>query len=156
MSINDAITKAIQENLPAATAGELNKFITQAEATKRDLDHYKNLVETKDVEIQQYKAENEHLKNVAKVYGDLNTREKAIIAAEVNLKLIISEHKAIEAEKRADAIYKLAEKAFGNRAITKMVSTSVPVYTPYAGGGGVHEMLNGLEYHNEQEVDDAN
>lgn len=38
MSINAAIEKAIQDNLPAATAGELNKYLTKAQANEKELE----------------------------------------------------------------------------------------------------------------------
>ena len=37
MSINDAITKTIQDTLPAATAGELTKYLDEAKKTTETL-----------------------------------------------------------------------------------------------------------------------
>ncbi len=153
MSINDAITKAIQENLPAATAGELQKYILKADATEKDFkalklkfDEVLNTTETQAKQIKDYKGKKEF-------FLSLQKREANIILAENNLKVAMAELKIIEAEKRADAVYKLAEIAFKNRSITKMVSTSVPVYQSYPGGGGSYSAQSGSECHTIREVD---
>lgn len=153
MSINEAITKVIQENLPAATAGELKKYFDEADKTKESLGHIKKLYDDLMESFKRHTELVDKLQKDASKHNNLIEREKAIIVAENNLKLVITENKVIEAEKRADAIYRLAETAFKNRSITRMVSTSVPVYQPYPGGGGQFSTVNGSEYHTEGEIE---
>lgn len=147
MSINEAITKAIQESLPAATAGELTKHLQEAKVTAEKLKVAKDELSKSQGEIDKLNIRIKSLQAKDKKYVELNAREKAIIIAENNLKLVISEHKAIEAEKRADAVYKLAETAFKNRSITRMISTQIPVYHSYPGGGGSYSSQAGSERH---------
>ncbi len=152
MSINQAITKAIEENLPSAVAGELAQYIKTSEDTKKALDRLKEDYEAIQSTNDTLRKEITAFKDQQIKYVDFLTREKAVIIAENNLKVVIAEHKSIEAEKRADAIYKLAETAFKNRAITRMVQTSIPVHVPY-NTPGFFQHQNGQETHTETETD---
>ena len=126
MSINEAILNAIQENLPAVTANELQKYLKTA------LDNEENLKILKP-KIERLESENHCLAAKVEIAGNLDKKEKELKAKELEQQLSIEKIKVLEAEKRADAIYRLAETVFQNRALTKYVNGNSNSYSPGVG-----------------------
>lgn len=119
MSINDAITKAIQDNLPAATALELQKYIQEAESAKDELRRSLDSVSLKDKHIRLLDTEIlDHKANLERA-GDLSKREAALLTAESKLAITIAELKALEAEKRAEGIKDLHDYPLGISWLTQ-------------------------------------
>lgn len=153
MSINEEINKAIQNNLPAATAAELAKYIEKAEAAFTEVQDINRRLDkiTKDrdrliEDIGKFRKDSD-------VHGDLKKRENEVGNRENNLQVLIFQIKMEEAEKRADGIHKLAATVFRNRSMTRQTSFETPVFTPTMGGGGYHNMQKGTSTTREVEID---
>lgn len=138
--LNEKILKAIQEDLPSATAGELKKFIEEANATKAALVTEKKAKEELESKLTA-------LKEKETTYNTATTKLK-----EADGKLAFVEKRSFEIERelleerleqrnfvinKFDNFLSLLVK--NPRAIELTSETrNVPVFEPYAGGGGHH------------------
>lgn len=125
MSLSETIAKAIQENLPAATAAELSKFITSAEQKSKALEQSIDALAKKEKEIEQLKEKVVKLEKEVRQEEAFADRQKALTEAENNLKVSIAELRVVEAEKRADMAKDLVGMVFRSpRHITKENGTA--------------------------------
>lgn len=135
MSINDAVTLAIQENLPSAVAGELTKYIAEAEANVLRIKRLEEFAETAREDLKQKNKLIKAYEDTASTYSDLKAKEHDINIRERNLEISILQIKVAESEKRAEGIHRLAETVFKNRSLTKNETMSVPILVPGSNGG---------------------
>lgn len=121
MSISESINKIIQDNLPESTAGEMRKFIQEAEDTK--FAYLSLQKEMKELEKKYNIASDDNrsklikineLQETIKAYGDLVTKEKLIKKDQDELELKLTNIKLEEANKRAQIVMDLANAAFRN------------------------------------------
>lgn len=144
MEMIQEMQEVIRKNLPEATARELKKYLEEAE-TARKLLAEKILTCTEQgnsiaklsgtvVDLQRVILE---LKERTITEGALDKKEKDINAKRNDLTVEIASLRVVEAEKRADSIYKLAEIVFKNPAYTRQTirSGSETVSPSYPGSG---------------------
>lgn len=150
MSIDKAISQAIQDNLPAATTRELNKYLTQAKENEAELNKRMELIKKQSDEIVELRDKLEAYKKKESKYSELSIRERQIEKRENTLEVKIAQEAVVQAEKRANGIHQLAETVFRNRSMTREVVGSAP--TPNAHGG--YPTQPTYETHRNVEVED--
>lgn len=140
MELNDKILKAISEDLPAITAGELKKFIDEANQVKKDYEVAKKCNEESVALLKQYKAIECKFDSVYKKEQDTIQLLKSIEEKERKLALDIKD----EQIKQRDFVINKFEGFLNNlvknpRAI-ELISehANIPVYETHVGGGGHH------------------
>lgn len=141
MELNEKILKAIQEDLPSATAGELKKFIEEANATKVKLGQLESSSEFYLKELEGYKKKENEFAQAT----ELNQESEAKLKEAQKLSDKYRFDIQAEQIKQRDFVINKFEGFLNNlvknpRAI-EMISEvkNVPVYVPYPGGGGSHE-----------------
>lgn len=130
MTINEAVQKAIQENLSSAIAGELKDFIAMAESNKKKLD---NLTERHEELLKNELSQRITISTLESNLSDhqqLYDRETHVALREKKVELEVAKIKLEEVEKRVNAIQHLAETVFKNRSLTTNSVTNVPYYNP--------------------------
>lgn len=138
--LNDKVLKAIQESLPGATAGELKKFIEEANANKQALviekEESDNLRKERDI-LAKEKSKYETAEALSKGAYEKLEQAKEL---ERSLKFDIQ----TEQIKQRDFVINKFEGFLNNlvknpRAIEMINETrNVPVFEQYSGGGGFH------------------
>jgi len=127
-------------------AGEMGKFIEQADKDKIELANLKQ----KQSELEK------KFDDVSSKYNELKTKEKELankendlknkeeIQKEIGIKFEIEALKyQLKSEKESkNEIFKLVETLVKNPRSIEMATSnkSIPVYVPYPGGGGYHEI----------------
>lgn len=138
--INEKILKAIQEDLPAATAGELKRFIEEANATKDKLSVVEKTLT--DVTAQRDKLVQEK--------STFDTASQKLAEADKKLTEVAEKQRQQaldfkdEQIKQRDFVINRFEQFLNNlvknpRAIELTAeSRMIPVWETYHGGGGCH------------------
>ena len=124
MDITKELEEIIKKNLPEATASTLKKYLEEAEENKKKLTANTVLVDNSTKAIVALNVEIAGLRDRVKTEGELVARERAVSDKENKLEVILANLRAVEAEKRADAIYNLAGIVFKNPSFTRSVSRS--------------------------------
>ncbi len=125
--INDAVSKAINENLPSAVAQELKQYIQDAEVLKASAENLRALLETNSKEREKLVAEVTELRKLNLKAGVLDERHR-------NLEVMSAQMQMVESEKRADMLFGLVDKLLRNPVVTKSMSGNVPVAIPASNG----------------------
>ncbi len=115
--INDAIQKAIKDNLPAAVAGELATFIEQANKDARVLNNQEADIRVLQQSIKSKDEEILQIRILLNKYSDWEKREAAVLAAQNKLEVTLAEKDKAAAENALSKIYTLTEIAFRNPRI---------------------------------------
>lgn len=126
-SITQEVQKAIEQNLPSATAGVMKDFIKEAEATKTKL----TITEEENTELKQtihnLKAKLDHINNLEERENKLEERTQETNDKAYNLDLQISSIRLEEAGKRQEVVERLVDKVFGHPSVTITKNTHLPV-----------------------------
>ena len=144
------IQDAIEKGLPAQTAGAL----------KARLDMIDSLEETANrlqKECLKLKEENKSLEAQIKDQNfihdlaiRLEDKERGLEKRERDLEKTILETKLQSEKDSTQKVYNLVDMVFRNKTTVRYETTSVPVFTPYAGGGGNHETRSGYNISEEK------
>lgn len=131
----DQIQEVVRKNLPAELGEQLKKHLADAETWKRERDHANAKLEDANRAVGTANYKIADLEGKLKLAGDLDKREKDVTAREVKIDVTLANLKAVEAEKRADAVTALAGQVFRNPRFVTNETSSVQKPTQ---GGGVH------------------
>lgn len=135
MNLEKDIQTAIEANLPAATAKILAQRLSIGELAIAENADLKTRNKELAAELELYKnLEKED--NAKRVGLDAKTsslaeREKKLFEAEIITKVTTEER-----QKSKEDIFRLVETVFKNPVVRQHSNTQVPVFMPYAGGGG--------------------
>lgn len=138
--ITDKILKAIQEDLPSATAGELKKFIEEANAKDQQLTLWMDKLQSSEKEVEVLRAQEAKFNTANKlnVEASMSLAEANELTRKYNLDI-----KDEQIKQRDFVIANFA--SFLNtlvknpRAVELISETKmVPIWEAYSGGGGYH------------------
>lgn len=118
--LNEDILDAVKKNLPAVAATELGKYIEQAEKDK-------NLLPQTKAELDSYKAKYSAIEKELAHYLALNLRKENIDEQERNLRVVLADAKATEAERRSKDIFDLVGVVFKNPVVRQNLSGIYPL-----------------------------
>lgn len=149
--LSKELEEAIVKSLPAQTAGVLKTrldLIDSLEDINRKLnaDCLKLRDENKSLEAQ-IKNQN----SIQALASNLEAKERGLEKRERDLEKTILETK-LESEKAAtQKVFNLVDMVFRNKTTVRYETTNVPVFTPYAGGGGYYQNQPGSSTSEERE-----
>lgn len=140
--INDLFLQLVRDTLPEATAGELKKFLEQAEKDKAVLAQCKEKLEEKDTTIKMYEKQIKELTAKVEAYKeekrDLAERQasliegaKAVAERERILDLTLAQNEARSANNSYHNLLQLMQVAFKNPVVKRSIHSNeqVPTYT---------------------------
>jgi hypothetical protein len=133
-NITKEIREAIESNLPAATAGVMSDFITEAENTKDELVLIQKINKKQTSEIEEQKIIISQLSALKYQKKDLEKKEATLRIRERDLNLEIVQIKLEAANARNEKIESLVEKVFGHPAVSVSTNKSIPTMTDPATG----------------------
>lgn len=138
--LNDKILKAIQEDLPQATAGELKKFIEEANATKQQLEINRKVLEDLQSQNAKYKADEATYATALALRNEAETKLKNAVEKENLLQFTIQQEKIVQREFVINKFEGFLNNLVKNPRAVELISETknVPVWESYAGGGGYH------------------
>jgi len=152
------IQQIVSEQLPQATAGELKKYIENAESISRELEKKNEKIK----ELEQFKllynelygknsAIDEKEKALLKREKELNEKELLIEKRQRGFELEIANIKVSEAQMSKIDLFELVNKVFGHPSvsISNKKNMSVEKFEPYQGGGGYWSTKNDTEENTE-------
>ena len=134
MNFQEKINEVIAANLPAATASELQSYLANAEADKKELAEAKKKINSLQERIGELEDENARLKASAELADSLHELEEKLNKRERDFELEIQRLKVGMMEDSTHKLFALVDKVFG--IPTVCVSNTKDVVTPVDGGNG--------------------
>jgi predicted nuclease with TOPRIM domain len=129
------LLEVVRANLPEQTAGEMRKYIEEAEQVKKDLERSESEYKHSQEVIRKFKEEiakkNDLIDDLTKIKNEYSRRKKEIKEKEIEvekreIRQEILKIKAEEAQKRSYDVKELASIVFRNKTlVTKSVETPV-------------------------------
>ena len=147
-TVTEDIQKIIAQNLPAATAGELSKYIEESEGIKDDLEEarlkivaYRKLITNKDETTVTLNAQIGILTATLDAHEELALREEKICIKERDLELTLARIRLEASEDRAASLFSLVDKVFSVPSVTVKNSSDAVLQ---------HSMVDGSAYQTTQ------
>lgn len=125
--LNKDIQKAIVENLPQATAGELKKYLTEAEEAIEKLANLELDLEFSERKIKELTTAAEQHADLLNRESEVSTRERKVEDRERKLKLDLMEQKVEMMEKHETRMVDLITKVAGHPSVTVSGYKSFPM-----------------------------
>lgn len=146
MALTDKILEAINADLPAATAGELKKYIEQSEADKKALADVKSVLIQRDADLKAVKEQVAKLAGYADKEASLNNREAEILKREELQahKDEITKLKDYHADEKVSIVLEVTKSVFqNNRFKYNMTSGYSDSNNSYSPNGSTNENRSG-------------
>lgn len=159
MEMNDQLLEVVKKNLPEATAGELKKFIEQAQKNEKELAAAVSLINSQEPLIKERSKLLEEKSSVDNQKAFNEGMRAELEAERVKLKL---QEKDLQIKSLTDVnnnMYTIMQLFVKNPRSIEIMNEhrSVPVFEPYQGGGGHHttksEMRNSETEKKEEKTD---
>lgn len=141
--LKNQMLNLVKESLPEATAGEMKKYIEDAEAIKKSLTKAKDeihaakeaiigLTEENKCLLSELKAFKKREEDIKTKTDDLDAREDLVGKRERDILNTVLQNQLIAAEKTQGDILRLVEKVFGHPGVS--ISNSKTIGHPQVGG----------------------
>lgn len=125
MTIEQEMQELIQKNLPAQAAGEMKKYIEEAELTKSDLENTLKVLENTRKNLQEERARNNEMAKKITAQQEMDKREQecikreeALCSRESKLELEMARQEISLLKVNHTKIESLVEKVFGHPSVT--------------------------------------
>lgn len=119
MSLSEEINESIKKNLPSLAAAELQKFITEADAIKREHKARGETLDKTNIELNTLGKEVLELRQYKQANQDLQTREAILAEEKRDMRVLQAETRATSAENSKIDIYNLISTLFRNAEFRK-------------------------------------
>lgn len=130
-TLEQDLKEAIKKNLPAQAAGELKKFIEEAEQTKSDLEDTKEVLESTRKKLAQERKINQDMseklvkqQEMDKREEDCTKREEEVSIRERDIQLELAQNEINMLNAKNQNTHELVAKVFGHPSVTVNNSSS--------------------------------
>lgn len=148
--MNEQLLEVVRKNLPETTAGELKKFIEQAQKNEKELAAAVSLINSQEPLLSERKKLLEEKLSVDSQKAFNESMRAELEAEKTKLKLQEKDLQITALKEVNNNMYTIMQLFVKNPRSIEIMNEhrSIPVYEPYSGGGGLHTTRS--EYTNSQ------